>query len=652
MMSIVSPVKLPSATSSSSLLRSSEPSSLPLSSLPADEKEYVYANSMPSERKYVINSSTTTLEEEKKENAAANYKKKHNDVVKKESFMPWSLPQTSSSMPLEQKHQQSQQTRKPKQQQQQQKAPPHHEREDNMFEDFLRPIPNLSISVDDTSNNDEKVKSKTYQPPSFVKQRRTQSKSRFPLPKMRPNKIKSTLIFSAKKDKEARTTASLDLDDRGHSDDNVDDDNEDDDHASPNDDMPTHSPLPPTQPKSSTITAPALLPTEETNAKRKSLSNRSSSSSLLSGQLIPIPRQPPNVPPLPQKAINTAIERTSEMSPEIPHDHDILLGRQHMRHPGNINYRYVINHYKQSYISAIGTEKDVGEKMKRHKTKIVQKVRDWVYSLDPPGRFLQETTTGSKDDNSVHWILVEDDVILRKIAQQLRDGANKLRKELGIESVTLPAINKNEEEVMDEEENNDNYDLEEEIKDGEIVTRHRNKRRKSKITPKKKNKNKKEKDVLPLKEHTTPQKKEHDLEFVSIKKEEQLLPQGDIKRQEQLKKKTKKEHNDLVVSTTELDLCSSITPSPSLSSPPPSPSKKKKKKKRKRITQAKRSRVPTSPRKQQQEESSLPQPVPLSKSNEHDNNAASVNDDDATPVSSEVKENVFSDKQMEQVSAI
>jgi len=100
-----------------------------------------------------------------------------------------------------------------------------------------------------------------------------------------------------------------------------------------------------------------------------------------------------------------------------PAMNDILLGRgaRVNQHPGNINFRRIIQLYKDNYI----TERANAQKHSI-KTEILQKIK----TLSPPGRFIIQ------DSDSMLWHDVGEDVARRKVSQALRENASALRKNI------------------------------------------------------------------------------------------------------------------------------------------------------------------------------------------------------------------------------
>jgi len=92
-----------------------------------------------------------------------------------------------------------------------------------------------------------------------------------------------------------------------------------------------------------------------------------------------------------------------------PKPNDILSGRGNgvNKHPGNLNFRKIVESYKHQYVVAIKCEKPAFSQL------IVKKVQ----SLSPPGRFLK------KDASAGHWYELSPKEALTKTRQALREGA-------------------------------------------------------------------------------------------------------------------------------------------------------------------------------------------------------------------------------------
>jgi hypothetical protein len=120
-----------------------------------------------------------------------------------------------------------------------------------------------------------------------------------------------------------------------------------------------------------------------------------------------------------------------------PTHHDILLGRGNLanRHPGNENFRAIVNSYKPEYVAAPKAQKGLYPKI----------IYDKICSLDPPGRFLRQ------DPISKLWSIVEKKKAIDKTRQALREGAPELLR--GLEGKDISDISTStsrlQEEVVD-----------------------------------------------------------------------------------------------------------------------------------------------------------------------------------------------------------
>lgn len=106
-------------------------------------------------------------------------------------------------------------------------------------------------------------------------------------------------------------------------------------------------------------------------------------------------------------------------SRDITH-HDICLGRGNAiaHSEGNMCYRAIVWKYRESYASASRVEK----------RDIANQVIDEVYSLDPPGRFIEKTSTGKYRE-------VPHERIIEKCCQSLREKKYKTAP-----SITAPPL--------------------------------------------------------------------------------------------------------------------------------------------------------------------------------------------------------------------
>ncbi len=97
---------------------------------------------------------------------------------------------------------------------------------------------------------------------------------------------------------------------------------------------------------------------------------------------------------------------------------DIIMGRGGgtNNHPGNLNYRRIIDSYKPSY----------SKSPKREKLRYSCRVVDQIRNQDPPGRFLK------KDAATGLYYDIGDKLAREKTSQCLREGQPELRKALGL----------------------------------------------------------------------------------------------------------------------------------------------------------------------------------------------------------------------------
>ena len=102
-----------------------------------------------------------------------------------------------------------------------------------------------------------------------------------------------------------------------------------------------------------------------------------------------------------------------------PHDNDVLYGNGQdgtiKAHPGNENFRKLVDQGKPLYVTARSTRK---------KGPIVSKIVNQIRNLNPPGRFLL------KDANSNLWRDVGDKKARKKILTVLSGHALAVRRQL------------------------------------------------------------------------------------------------------------------------------------------------------------------------------------------------------------------------------
>jgi len=98
-----------------------------------------------------------------------------------------------------------------------------------------------------------------------------------------------------------------------------------------------------------------------------------------------------------------------------PHEHDVLSGRGGgiNGHAGNVKFRQWVNCRKNEYNLAPN---------KAEKARVAREVIDLVRSQDPPGRFLQKESSLTG-----WWVEVDDEKVMAKTSQALREGAPQIR---------------------------------------------------------------------------------------------------------------------------------------------------------------------------------------------------------------------------------
>ena len=101
-----------------------------------------------------------------------------------------------------------------------------------------------------------------------------------------------------------------------------------------------------------------------------------------------------------------------------PHEHDVLSGRGGgiNAHMGNVQFREWVRVRKNEYNLA---------PTKVEKSRVAQEVIDLVRNQKPPGRFLQKDTTGGVTGG--WWVEIDDERIMAKTSQALREGAPQIR---------------------------------------------------------------------------------------------------------------------------------------------------------------------------------------------------------------------------------
>ena len=102
-----------------------------------------------------------------------------------------------------------------------------------------------------------------------------------------------------------------------------------------------------------------------------------------------------------------------------PHEHDVLSGRGGgiNAHAGNVVFREWVRVRKNEYNLA---------PTKAEKTRVAQEVIDLVRGQDPPGRFLQKDTA-YVGTGAGWWIEIDEERVMAKTSQALREGAPQIR---------------------------------------------------------------------------------------------------------------------------------------------------------------------------------------------------------------------------------
>lgn len=101
-----------------------------------------------------------------------------------------------------------------------------------------------------------------------------------------------------------------------------------------------------------------------------------------------------------------------------PSVNDVLSGRggRINSHPGNVQFRQLVNQYKHVYLSK--------QTKKLEKVNIADKIVKAIRTMDPPGRFLKE------DTKIQMWVEIGDQRARKKAGQAMRENADETRKEL------------------------------------------------------------------------------------------------------------------------------------------------------------------------------------------------------------------------------
>lgn len=105
---------------------------------------------------------------------------------------------------------------------------------------------------------------------------------------------------------------------------------------------------------------------------------------------------------------------------EVPNYNDVLSGRggKINAHPGNLQFRRVVNQYKGIYIAS--------ETKKIEKPLIAAQIVNIIRNMNPPGRFLEQV-----EDNEC-WVEIGDEKACKKAGQAVREhqkGKNKSKQQ-------------------------------------------------------------------------------------------------------------------------------------------------------------------------------------------------------------------------------
>src|SRR5210317_1434040 len=101
-------------------------------------------------------------------------------------------------------------------------------------------------------------------------------------------------------------------------------------------------------------------------------------------------------------------------STTVPNKNDVLCGRGGTinSHPGNEQYRSIVDSKKRVYLTA---------RFKREKRLIATSIVDQIRNMDPPGRFLQ------KDADKQKWFDIGEEKSREKTSQALRENSKDVR---------------------------------------------------------------------------------------------------------------------------------------------------------------------------------------------------------------------------------
>lgn len=115
-----------------------------------------------------------------------------------------------------------------------------------------------------------------------------------------------------------------------------------------------------------------------------------------------------------------------------PSINDVLSGRggRINSHPGNVQFRQLVNQYKHVYLSK--------QTKKLEKVNVADKIVKTIRSMNPPGRFLKE------DTKTQMWMEIGDQKARKKAGQAMRENADETRKELAEQETTESVLKSHE----------------------------------------------------------------------------------------------------------------------------------------------------------------------------------------------------------------